>query len=1150
MKFNDCSIYGKVVNFFEQAENVFPYDTALNLLFRRTVFYEEDDQWNYLNLNPDSYNSYCSGDLSHKLDLLPSAVSQTASITFDSCGFHTNCYGKIRLAGKHVLHDVFPHCDPCLHCQDSLSYTCPPTTCLPPGQPPPGLPLDDRFIRATDCYLKNTGRWRCGNVTELISVDRTTVVNFRLDVPSTVRGQINASDRYGTFFGMASWAANDSLPAGYYSDVDTTYTDYGDEFPPCQPMYHWPDSIEHWSACQPAHVLVPNCAGDANCYADLTIHPGTLSSNLASSISGTVSIEGQFIVDTDFAFQNAQLMMNPGAEIVVQPSVTLLIENSTVSSCRGVMWKSITVQHDGVLKIRQSYINEGEDAVRALEGSSIVIDGNQFRNNRVAVQVPNQSTAPVYAVSLYAVNNTFYSAGTMPAPYPGQLTAVGAQGYAAFDIDRITLDLTAAPNLIHSLSNGIVALQCDLTITQATFLHIQPDSAYEHYANGSAIYARGPKSWRTLKQTGFGTEATAAPSFDDCHWGIYTEYMNVYSMDNFMNDVGTAYRVDRSGYKEVEIHDNRLDTRRDGIVLVMNDGAAHVLVEHNDITFARNLPPGQYTKGYYGIRVNEANTLNPDSRIQNNSIRYRQGASTAYGGIGLVSARAYLVANNGLHMTDNSSNRVGVHLSGCKEPKVICNDIHGATNGYPELGQASVRSFGGTAPLISCNRMDRTTNGMLFSGWTAAEVRGNEFNNHKCSLHLEQNAVIGPQDHRGNLWLQPAQVWGAWCETQAGAVQSVITYDPGQPSNVPSSYLPPTWFDPQAGPTFDCYEGIGECVGYKERCAGCANEIYRAVADSSLENGAYTDETRWSLKGDLYEFLKADSTMLEDPVMQAFYSAVQSTVIAALKEVDEDRIALFDIDSTIVLQLQQNREQLIVLQGELKLALVDLSAPDLTEAQKSFQLGAIQGLQQSIGELIAFNTQAMALAADSRVLSAEEVKNTNTMLGVTELTESNSKTVYEIYLSTVAKDVEEFTTQQTQDLFSVANQCPLLGGDAVFTARALYYLIDPEQEFDDPALCLQEGLVTKSLKEEPKKGCSIVPNPAGSAATLVLSSPLDDGGQLLIYGATGVELIRMRLPSDQVRVDIDLGGLAVGVYHFQVRSAVGEVGDGRLIIVH
>ncbi|HOZ41524.1 MAG TPA: hypothetical protein PLL25_12015 [Flavobacteriales bacterium] len=886
----------------------------------------------------------------------------------------------------------------------------------------------------------------------------------------------------------------------------------------------------------------------ACCQADLVIEDGAMASTVGTNFSGTVAIQGQFNVDVDVTFSNAEVFMEPGSEIILQDGKNLWVNESTLQSCQDVLWKGITTGTGCIVQVRSSMIADAESGVRAMNSSIVLVDESEFKNNRVGIEVPEQGG--FNSVAIHSANSTYHAQGPLKQPYPGQTTVVGQKGYAALDLNDMSLDFSGGNNVIHRLSNGIVGNGCDLYVNDCSIQNIQPDAAYLHHANGSGIYARGPKAFRSLKQYGYGQ--SGAPSFQNCHWGIYAEHMNVYSWDNNMVNVGTAYRVDRSGYKDVHIHHNTLDTRRDGIVLHMNDGAAQVLVEDNDITFAQNLPIGQYTKGYYAIRVFEANTLNPNSVIKNNIIHYRPGVTTAYGGIGLVSARKYLVANNALHMSDNASNYVGVLLNGCDDPEVSCNEVFGANNGYPNLGQSGVRNFMGNNAIISCNTVDNTTNGMLFSGWAInTDLKGNEFNNHRWGLHLEDGAVIGTQTRTGNLWIEPAPQNGhqAWHENAADAAFNRFWYDPSVPNTLPPSREPLYWFQIDPGLTYSCAPGVNYCDQFGERCVGCPKEIYERIADGTLENGDYTDQTRWTMKGDLYDILKEAPELRNDPELEAFYNTVQSTVLAAQKDMNDERIALYDIDASVLGQVVQNREQLLVLQGELKLALEQLAAPDLTTAQRTTLNGVITGLQQTMDGLVTYNNAALELAANTRALSAESVKNTNAAIGATELTETNYKTVNAIYLSTVAKDVEGFTAQQAQDLLAVADQCPLIGGNAVFQARALYYAIDPEQEFDDPALCLQHGLVTKSLKQPVVNALNMVPNPAMDEVTLVLTSALEEAGTLLICNAQGAEVLRLRVPKDQQRTAVSVATLAHGVYHYRVLGVTGDLGAGKLSIV-
>ncbi|MFN6115544.1 MAG: hypothetical protein ACK46C_06650, partial [Flavobacteriales bacterium] len=85
--------------------------------------------------------------------------------------------------------------------------------------------------------------------------------------------------------------------------------------------------------------------------------------------------------------------------------------------------------------------------------------------------------------------------------------------------------------------------------------------------------------------------------------------------------MGTAYRVDRSGNREGDILSNRVECKYHGMDLRFNDGALHVLVENNDVTFG-NDTECQLCRGYSAIQVSEANAANPNSVIQSNTLRF------------------------------------------------------------------------------------------------------------------------------------------------------------------------------------------------------------------------------------------------------------------------------------------------------------------------------------------------------------------------------------------------------------------------------------------------------------------------------------------------------------------------------------------------
>lgn len=890
------------------------------------------------------------------------------------------------------------------------------------------------------------------------------------------------------------------------------------------------------------------------CAAGTVIPHGSLASVVGTVFSGTIDVQGEFIVDDDVLFQNCQVYMEPGAEIIVQNGWTLDIDNASFTACNGVMWKSITAENGSTVLIRGSYMDDAESLVSALDGSVVWVDGTQFHNNRVGIGIPDVG-GTYNNVACWVSNGTFYSAGTMPQPYQGQITAVGSKGFAAVDVHKTTLDFTGGNNIIHSLSNGIVAHRSDVTVSGCQMLNIKPDAAYAYVGNGAGIYANGSSSWSTLKQQGFGMNAS--PSFWDCRWGIYTEYMNVRSTDNRMVEMGTAYRVDRSGYRSVDILYNKVHTRFNGIDLRANDGAASLLVQYNDVTFGDT--QCDLCRAYTGIFVSEGNYANPSSRILNNTIHFVPLAASRFG-IGLTAADQWLVADNEVLMADNATSFTGIQLNGCRRTEVSCNTVIGANTSFPLDAQSAIRNMMGSDPLISCNVMDKTANGILFNGVAYnTDVRGNCFHNHKWPLHLDATAIIDAQTLKGNLWDPTAitPVWGAWYEvSNAQASLYKFYYNPagiGCGGTQPPSWSPSSWFDTDPGQNYDCadHHGMDYCSQFEDdRCKECLRGLDEKIASDSLENNPYTEETKWILARDLYRKLDDAPGLLDSlPLLADFYADLQGSTTAAFKAIDDQQLALYDLDSTVVAQLQANRMQIEGLMALVKDGLEQLADSTLTPAQRQTIHAGISGYRQAVRGLSDWNATALQVAQSSKVLTAEGVKAANGGVVTSELIEANEKAVNDNYLATVGKDVDAFTSVQTAELFDIANQCPMLGGNAVFKARSLYWLIDDSYDFDDQLLCLPHGIIVKSLVEHDPNELRVVPNPANDEATLVLDRALDEPGVFVVFNAMGAEVMRYTVPIERQRITFSTASLAPALYHYQVRGPSRVIGHGKLTIV-
>lgn len=164
--------------------------------------------------------------------------------------------------------------------------------------------------------------------------------------------------------------------------------------------------------------------------------------------------------------------------------------------------------------------------------------------------------------------------------------------------------------------------------------------------------------------------------------------------------------------------------------------------------------------------------------------------------------------------------------------------------------------------------------------------------------------------------------------------------------------------------------------------------------------------------------------------------------------------------------------------------------------------------------------------------------------------EENAKKVNDIFLSTVAKGIDIFTTQQASELYDIANQCPLAGGEAVYQARAMYSLIDEDAYYLDKELCILPGNNwRKSETKNIEKVFELYPNPAQNTVTLYYPTIKQDVNTLYIYDALGKIVNASVLEANVNEHIINIRHLTGGVYYYKMLHNETDTFSGKLVIV-
>ena len=129
----------------------------------------------------------------------------------------------------------------------------------------------------------------------------------------------------------------------------------------------------------------------------------------------------------------------------------------------------------------------------------------------------------------------------------------------------------------------------------------------------------------------------------------------------------------------------------------------------------------------------------------------------------------------------------------------------------------------------------------------------------------------------------------------------------------------------------------------------------------------------------------------------------------------------------------------------------------------------------------------------------------------------------------------------------IAQQCPLAGGPAVFRARSLYKLIDPNMHYNDDLACQQSGrqLRMSSKKQFP---VGVFPNPASTEVTItyaIISEQL-----LQIVDGLGRISMQFLLNPKENKTTRNISSLSDGIYMLRIFGKDNmENNFGRLTIM-
>ncbi len=897
--------------------------------------------------------------------------------------------------------------------------------------------------------------------------------------------------------------------------------------------------------------------------ADLDLYPFTF------NVSGVFEIDLhniQGLTDLTYAMKRAVFNMSGNARIIVSGAGRkLLWDRVKVLSCGNSMWDRVMILPGVTLMMNDSELHDGNLALTLHDEAKAALSNNRFYNNRIGVYVPeghwvvsqlqddhlNTSVlAPEnYAnqnvdISIFSGNRFETKGNGLKAPYTGHK---GTAGVWVYGLRGLILGMNDTPeNWYLNLYNGVVAFNSNLRVANSFFMDITQAGNFANAPafSGYGIYSVGNTAYyRLLDVKGFGKYGT--PAFRDCATGIFADKMAAYIEHCNMEQVQQGIHLQNARFRRLDVARNNISAARAGINLFQNT-PVRCTVDNNDVLVAG----AAYSPGT-GIRMEESPFGVQNYQyytVQNNTVRMLSGAE----GISLQAGRYVQLYNNTVQLSETGLPQNGISLWGAGNALVRCNTLLGPksyNSTFPNRGIAGLGAYGA---LISCNTTDYLRTGILFDGMAdATALRGNNLHRHHTGLQILDNGHIGEQAHHGNRWFGPFTEFGAKHLALDFDVvdQSRFRIDPAASSGQAFAYEPfwsavGQWFITQdvadesiftcTNPTYDACQTAAPPLWVKTETDVLDNKL----AQNALQSPGFAQELGWTGRRHLYSRIAENNLPLQPGTfVRSFYMATSGNSIAQLHQTQQSIQAAYPAASPAGMLLDQQ-------DAALKEGLAQLRRNSLLQQQaettgEQVALTAERTLlRSSLHADLAYADALAQDAADAADAQLGTAAALNAVVAAAAVYEQNEKNFYDLYIAW--QQAESLTPAQQDVLKNIAFQCPWRGGDAVFYARSLYALLEPDALYDDALLCNSSGqyrALPTTETEDP--GFDLYPNPASDHFVLRrFGLPEDAESIAVVFDLLGRELLRTSVGTKSIAV-IDTKNFSPGIVF------VALITDGR-----
>ncbi len=890
-----------------------------------------------------------------------------------------------------------------------------------------------------------------------------------------------------------------------------------------------------------------------------------------------ITITGTLNIDASVTFSNCNiLMLDATSKIQLLNTSTLQLINQTHLYSCSVMWDGIYVQNGTSLITGSSaFIEDAQHAINVAQGGTATIDQTIFNKNLVAVELTANTlaTSPINITGSVITSRNIPSAAlTTSNPTvamvkadivlttPTYTTSVlksplaDRKGYCGINVTDVTtinigsvsaatklnifdwimcgINLTRSNALIY---NNQFQNLLGYNISQQTICLPPPAPCYDnYYTSGLGITAYGTANTGTNIVTVGGTAPNQANTFNNTYRAVsVTNYQTQNIVGNSITNTRTGpfTPLGTLNYGQYGINinsptpNNTINISNNTLIkncetgIWVNRGSLNAL-QTTSLTIQNNgdvtIPTPSITadaNGYCktGIYVSDLNTSSTPASgvwsISNNAI------SEAATGISLLNVKKPAGAPYNFQVTYNSiktryattGNTNGIMAKGCNSVEITANHTNytiPTAHPYSYETNGNLLAYGiylqnSSNMLVSCNTVERAARSLVFYNNclssalanTHVGVFSNTMSRAQDGFVLLTSGIIGQQgdasimasDNKWDLTTTPTTFTRSQTMADNSDANSSKLYVHNTPATLPTTNALIGIATPYSSITLPI------TTGGANGCGGVPPALMAQTQNTSASNTtSYGNELK---------------TIAQDTKPLAAYSDAAHW--------DRNRFVYNEVKNNTALSKNNT-------------------------ALQSFYTKNTSG---TIGKLASI---------EDKITTGDYAgaNSINTGIKPTLTIEQNQQTINDLILRKLLNVNYVYSDGDKTTLSSIANQCPVDGGNAVYQARVLLMTIN-NTVIDFVDNCIVGKTAGRSMEEIPldtatvidarSKAFKLYPNPNDGNMIFEYSLEEQSSGTFILYDITGRVINKYKLTAGQSNeLKISENELNNGVYFYSV----------------